>query len=268
MVIWEADFYKGPQVDENGKVIWELLICDRHTQEIIYEAQCPQNQANSEWLVAQIKQAAAGVLPEQLWIFRPQSVSLLQVAAQKLGFVVKATPRTPAIKQALQQRSRSIELELPPPLPLPEELWGVEWRLGSIQAGDLVDLFSELPIPIKVMPEYLNPLNMGIASSLPVPGVVIYGGKQSLNLARFLEMSDPVSLKYLPTEVGKSGGFVLSSGLIDRWIIATFEDPQAAQAADVYEKNKLACQGLHFLIIQPDDSGMTHSAIWLLQEDC
>ena len=117
------------------------------------------------------------------------------------------------------------------------------------------------------MPESLLPLNLGIASTTPIPGVVIYGGRNSLQLARWLEQEKPVFLNYIPTEVGQSGGLILETGLVDRWIVATFEDREVAQAAQNYEQRKQASQGLHFLLVQPDDSGMTYTGFWLLQEE-
>jgi len=263
MDVWEADFYKGPLIAENGQILWELLICDR-SGAVIHEAVCPQKQANSDWLVTEINQAGQGRLPDQIWVFRPQSVSLLTAAAKKLGVVVKATRHTPGVKKALSDRSRSFKLELPPPLPLPEDLWGDEWRFASIPAGDLVDLFSDRPIPILEMPEFLFPFNLGLASNLPIPGIVIYGGKKSMTLARWLAEVEPAFIQYLPTEVGSSGGLVLESGLVERWIVATFEDTQVAEAAQSYELRKQSSLGLHFLLVQPDDSGMTYSGFWLL----
>ncbi|HEY9750428.1 MAG TPA: Tab2 family RNA-binding protein, partial [Allocoleopsis sp.] len=51
----------------------------------------------------------------------------------------------------------------------------------------------------------------------------------------------------------------------DRWVLATFEDAEVRAAAQAYEQRKQAAQGLHFLLVQPDDSGMTYSGFWLLQ---
>ncbi len=74
-------------------------------------------------------------------------------------------------------------------------------------------------------------------------------------------------MNYIPTEVGKSGGLILESGLVDRWVFLTFEDTDMANSAKRYEQQKESSQGLHFLLIQPDDSGMTQTAIWLLKEE-
>ena len=273
MKIWQVDFYKRPLTDEQGQTLWELLVCspDRH---FIYDARCPQSQANSDWLATRLQEAAAGTLPDVIQVFRPQTLGLLTAAAQKLGTQVEATRRTDALKKELQARAQysgtgevyePIRLEKPPPQALPENLWGQEWRFGTIPAGDIIDVWSDRPVPILDLPESLFPIQLGIASTVRVPGVVIYGGRNSMQLASWLAEAKPVSLNYMPTEVGQSGGLVLESGLVDRWIVATFADSEVAKAAQSYEQQKRMSRGLHFLLVQPDDSGATYSGFWLLQ---
>jgi RNA-binding protein Tab2/Atab2 len=125
-------------------------------------------------------------------------------------------------------------------------------------------VFSDRPIPILQMPEYLLPINLGLASTIPVPGVIIYGGRQSMRLARWLQQAHPVALNYI---AGAPDGLVLEAGLVDRWIVATFEDKQVTAAAKAYEQRKQQSRGLHFLLVQPDDSGMTYTGFWLLGEE-
>ncbi|MHC5721400.1 MAG: Tab2 family RNA-binding protein, partial [Nostoc sp.] len=38
-------------------------------------------------------------------------------------------------------------------------------------------------------------------------------------------------------------------------------------AAQAFEQLKQQSRGLHFLLVQPDDSGMTYSGFWLLRAD-
>lgn len=52
----------------------------------------------------------------------------------------------------------------------------------------------------------------------------------------------------------------------DRWVMATFEDSEMAAAAQTYQQRKQLIKGLNFLLVQPDDSGMTYSGFWLLQD--
>ncbi|HLO86335.1 MAG TPA: Tab2/Atab2 family RNA-binding protein [Nostocaceae cyanobacterium] len=262
-LIWQADFYRRPQQNQDKQVLWELLICDA-TRSFEYAASCLQSQANSTWVTEQIQLAAKGNLPDVIQVFRPQSLSLIAVAGKNLGIKVEATRRTSALKQWLIAKQYSTVIDKPPPAPLPENLWGEEWRFASIPAGDLMDLFSDRPIPVLHIPDFLQPINLGLASTVPVPGVVIYGGRQSMRLARWLQETDPVSLSFV---AGAPDGLVLEAGLADRWILATFEDAEVAAAAKIYEQRKELTKGLHFLLVQPDDSGMTYSGFWLLQAE-
>ncbi|MCC3588671.1 MULTISPECIES: Tab2/Atab2 family RNA-binding protein [unclassified Microcoleus] len=274
MRIWQADFYRRPLRDETGKPLWELLICDS-AQTFQFSALCRQSEANSNWLAAQFQQVQTQKLPDTIQVFRPQSLSLIEAAGKVLGVKVEATRRTAALKTLLQQRDReysslpnytneayrAIDLETPPPIPLPENLWGDTWRFASLPAGDILEAIQGRPIPILEMPEFLLPLNLGLASTVPVPGVVIDGGRQSMRLARWLQEAKPFALNYI---AGAPDGLILEAGLADRWVVATFEDSEVKAAAETYQQRKQSSKGLHFLLVQPDDSGMTYTGFWLL----
>jgi hypothetical protein len=279
MLFWEADFYRRPLQDDMGNLLWELLVCNPAST-LRYDAFCPQFQVSTGWLVGQLQQLvnATGSPPEAIRVFRPQAFNLLEIAGQKLSLRVEPTRNTPTLKRWLEERSRAyitqpnytrqsyqpVELEKPPPLPLPENLWGEQWRFAALPAGELAEAFSDRMIPILDLPEVLLPLNLGLASTIPIPGIVINGGRKSMQLARWLQQSHPVSLNYMS---GAPDGMILEAGLVDRWIVATFDDAEVATAAKNYEHRKQQSKGLHFLLVQPDDSGMTYSGFWLLQSE-
>lgn len=277
MRVIQADFYRRPLKNEIGQPLWELLLSDE-TGDFRFSALCPQSQATANWLSDRLQEAFKSVHPDIIQVFRPQSLSLLESAAKKINTPVEGSRKTPALKQWLQERAREyplspnytgepyepLALDKPPPLPLPENLWGDVWRFAALPAGELVEAFRDRPIPILEMPESLLPLNLGIPSTIPVPGVAIDGGRQAMRLARSLADMPPVALSYIP---GAPDGLILDAGLVDRWIVATFEDAEVAAAAKVYEQRKILSKGLHFLLIQPDDSGMTYSGFWLLRDE-
>lgn len=153
-------------------------------------------------------------------------------------------------------------MEKLPPIPLPEALWGDRWRFAALSANDVELAFTDRPIPILHLPASLLPSHLQLPDSLPIPGVVIDGGRQSMPLARWLQAAQPVSLNHVSAELD---GLILEAGPADRWIVATFTDPEVRAAAKVYEQRKQASHGLHFLLVQPDDSGMTLSGFWLLR---
>ncbi|KAM3095398.1 Tab2 family RNA-binding protein [Phormidesmis sp. 146-35] len=148
-----------------------------------------------------------------------------------------------------------------PPQPLPDNLWGDRWRFASLPAADLEDAFRDRLIPILEMPTEWLPIALGVASITLIPGVVIDGGRRSLAIARWLQTAQPVSLNHI---AGAPDGLILEAGAVDRWIVATFEDSEVRSAAQLYQQRKQTSQGLHFLLIQPDDSGMTYTGFWLL----
>ena len=276
MNIWQADFYYLPSLPGQDKE-WELTICvdsipNPRQNGSIHTARCSTQNANASWLQQQISDAAKGNLPDRIKVFRPQALGLLTAAATNLGIEVEATRNTDVLKQLLVQKYQNnlnynpLALDKPPPQALPEDLWGDEWQIANIAAGQIVDLFSDRPIPICRIPTEFQPINMGIPSSVFIPGVVVYGGRTSMQLAGWIDKQIPAFINYIPTEVGKSGGFILETGLVDRWIFNTFESEKAAQIAKDYEQKKQASKGLHFLLIQPDDSGMTTTAFWLLRQ--
>ena len=275
MKIWQSDLWRfsSSTKDRNR---WLLLICDRDGA-VIHEAQCPQNEVNAQWLTTQLQQAIQPQIPDKIQVFRPQIVGLFTIATQRLNIPLETTRRTPTIKEKLRQYTQTnlsvissrnyLSLDRPPPQNLPENIWGENWSIVSISAGEIVDFIADRPIPFKDLPESLLATNTQLDPITKLPGIVIYGGKKSLILARWLAKEKPVALNYIPTEIGKSGGLVLESGLVDRWIFATFESEAVATAAKAYEQNKEFSQGLHFLLIQPDDSGMTYTGFWLLKDE-
>lgn len=260
MRVWQADIYQRQETAKN----WSLLICDSQGT-IIHQASC--SQVTTNWLMSQVEIASKIAFPHLIQVFRPQSLQFFTPVVQQLGIELEATRRTPALKAHLRENQINIDLDKPPPQALPAHLWGEKWQFVSFPAADLLEFFQERPLPIMKIESELLPLNLGIASTVSIPGIVIYGGKQSMYLARWLEAENPVSINYISQESGKSGGLVLESALVNRWILATFEDVEVAQAAERYERRKQDSKGLHFLVVQPDDSGMTYTGFWLLKTE-
>jgi len=277
MTIWELDFYRRPLQDADGNPLWELVICDRSPANP-FIAYCPQSQVSADWLQNQLHQRAAETagLPTEIWVFRPQSLNLLETAAQSLDIRIIPTRRTPSLKSVLQAQARRyptqpgytgqsdqlVQVEKLPPVPIPEEFQGMELGFTHLPAAELVEAFSDRPIPVLDLPADLLPLHLGLASSVAIAGVVLTPGKQSRRLATWLQEIRPVSLHY---RAGDPDGLILEAGLCDRWIITTVADPQATQAGHRFEQLKHLAKGLHFLLVQPDHSGMTYSGFWLLQ---
>jgi hypothetical protein len=90
-------------------------------------------------------------------------------------------------------------------------------------------------------------------------------------LAQWLQAQSPLCLTCV---VSEPSGLVLTTATQasqsnyqsnSRWVLATFDDPEVKQAATTYQQRQQTSQGLHFLLVQPDDSGMTYTGFWLLK---
>ncbi|MEM8641706.1 MAG: Tab2 family RNA-binding protein [Cyanobacteria bacterium P01_G01_bin.54] len=259
---WQGDLHHHPELPQT----WYLLVCTAQGQ-IVQEAIAPQAEVNAAWLAAQVAELPPP-WPQTIQIFRPQTLGLWQTALQTLPLTVEPTRHTAALKLHLSQRWSAgvIQIPNPPPQPLPDGLWGKDWQLGSLVAEE-IEIWRDRPIPICEIPERNHPLRLGLSSEQRLPGVVINGDRRAMQLARWLQDVRPVSMTYIPTEVGRSGGLVLAAGLDERWILATFEDAEMATAAAQYQSHCQAVGGLHFLLVQPDSSGMTYSGFWLLRAE-
>ena len=272
--IWQADLSRRPLTDQSGGLLWSLLLCsaDGSWQ---FSAQAPQTEISGQWVNLKLALALAD-RPEveaaslTLHVFRPQSFSLIAAGAEPLGIQVEPTRHTPTLKavlQALKESSRQpdwdpLTLEEMPPQPLPERLRGDRWRFAALPAGEVERSFEARPIPIVDLPAARSPLKLGIKSTQLIPGLIIEGGRTSMQLARWLLSIRPYALSYV---AGAPDGVILQAGLAERWVMATFEDTEVAEAGRLFQQRRLEARGLHFLLIQPDDSGITYSGIWLLQ---
>ncbi|MEB3210415.1 MAG: Tab2/Atab2 family RNA-binding protein [Leptolyngbyaceae bacterium] len=276
MLIWQVDVYRRPLTDEFGNSLWEFVACTPDKSFAAY-AFCPQADVNSRWVTQQIQDLAEqSQKPEEIHVFRPQSFSMIEAACAELNISVIPTRHTPALKDYLRDRLSfyqslpnytdetydPVAIDTPPPLPIDEALWGDRWRFGALAARDIPLFLNDHPIPIREVPEDWMPEELGLASDVKIPGVVIDGGRASMRLARWLQEIRPVALTYIP---GAPDGLILDAGLSDRWILATFDDPTMQQAAQTYTTRLQHSAGLHFLLIQPDDSGMTYTGFWLLR---
>jgi hypothetical protein len=278
MVTWQADLHRPPLTNEQGEPLWEILLCDLAFK-FSYGAMVPQAQVNGDWVAEQLKTAIqrAGETPDTLQVFRPQALSLLKLGGEKLGIQVVPCRQTPTLQRWLLQRAQwypslknhtgagydPLHLDQPPPQPLPEALWGEQWRFAAMKAGDFEQTLPYEPIPFRHLPPELMPLHLGLPSPNPLPGIVIDAGRQSMALCRWLQSVIPAWLTYIP---GDPDGLILSAGLVDRWVITTFSDPEVAEAGRLFEQRKRQSGGLHFLLVRPDDSGMTNTGLWLLRQ--
>jgi hypothetical protein len=278
MTLWQADLHRPPLASPSGEPLWELLLCSEDFA-FTYGTTAPQSKVNKAWAAEQIATAVqkAGITPDRIQVFRPQVLSLLTAACEPLGIAVEPSRRTATLHQWLRQRAKwyptqphaipipynPLAIEAPPPVPLPDNLWGDQWGFTALAAYDFEQIFPHEPIPLGQLPPDLLPSHLGLASTTPIPGVVIDGGRQAMALAQWVQASAPAWVSFVR---GEPDGLLLEAGLCDRWVLTTFSDPEVAAAGQRFEQRKAESQGLHFLLVRPDASGMTTTGLWLLRQ--
>jgi RNA-binding protein Tab2/Atab2 len=150
---------------------------------------------------------------------------------------------------------------LPVPQPMPENLWGDRWQFVRLTAEDLEFRLLLRPIPLRHVSPLALPSQQALAPSALIPGVAIEAGRQSKPLAQWIAAQQPVRLEAVNRELG---ALMLDTDE-HRWIMATYQDEAVKEASETFEALKPKSKGIHFLLIQPDDSGMTYSGLWILQ---
>jgi hypothetical protein len=150
-----------------------------------------------------------------------------------------------------------------PPQPLPENLWGDRWQFVGLPAQELELYLLERPIPIRKVAELALPSQQQLATTLPIPGVAIEAGRQSMRLARWVETQQPQTLEAVNRELGAL--IMTAKQNAAQWILATYQDEDVRLAAQIFEERKTQSCGIHFLLIQPDNTEVTYSGLWILR---
>ncbi|MGB8698197.1 MAG: Tab2/Atab2 family RNA-binding protein [Thermosynechococcaceae cyanobacterium] len=279
--IWEIDFYSRPILDEKGKKLWEVLVCNAE-RTFEFTQFCAGSEANARWLQTALETAMTqwrsqlgipeSVRPEKMRFFRRPMTAIITRACQSLDIPAQPSQRTFALVQWLQERMQTVYREhpgyqaqlVPPaqlepalPLPLPDALVGDGWSFVSLNFEALADM-QEWDITFRdVIPLNLLPLQPDTV----VPGLVIFS-QRAMPLAGWMSGLEIASLCFEPQPIPR---LLLETGLSDRWIVAPMTKPALQKEAAAFESAKRAAQQVHFLAIQSDPKDETFAGFWLLQ---
>lgn len=276
MTIWQVDFDRRPLKNTEDYPLWELTVYDPQTQMACHRL-CPEPNVSPDWLIAELKElfTLMGPPPTQFQVFRPRSLTFMTDVGKTLNIAVEATRQTPGLKRVLQVRTQAyaqlpeftgqsydpLAIEPLPPQPMPEHLWGDQWQFVTLAASELESVLLQRPIPLRTVPEMLLPSQLGLAADTRIPGVLINGGRRSMQLAQWLHKQQPAAIQAMRAELS---GLIMAAGLNERYVLVTYDDANIVSAAQGFEQGKQGSQGLHFLLVQPDDSGVTYTGLWLL----
>jgi RNA-binding protein Tab2/Atab2 len=279
--IWEIDFYSRPILDEQGKKLWEVLICNAE-RTFEFARYCAGSEANARWLQEALGEAIAlwqsqfklsdSAKPEKIRFFRRPMTAILTRACEGMGIPAQPSRRAYAIVQWLQARSQSVYPEHPgyqplmapppkfepaPPLPLPEALVGDGWSFVSLKFADLAEM-NEWDITFRdgIPLELLN-----LSPDAIVPGLVIFS-KRAAPLAGWMSGLEVAAIFY---EAEPAPRLLLETGLNDRWIVAPLRKADLQKEATDFEQAKQDAQQVHFLAVQSGAKATSFEGFWLLQ---
>ncbi len=282
--VWEIDFYSRPILGDNGKKLWELLVCEsplttqRSPDSLFrYAKSCPSNTVNSVWLREALEEAIskAPTPPTRIRFFRRQMNNMISKACKELGFDANLSRRTVALYNWLDHRmsqvypqdpnyeesaarSPSVQYQPQTPQRLPDALLGQKWAFVTLEAG----AFAEMPDwDIDFGEAY--PLDLlDLDPETPIPGTIIFSSRAT-PLAGWMSGLELGFLKYNP---GPPSQVLLETGGSDSWILANLNTPQLRAEAEGFEKTKQNAKGAHFLAVQSDPNSEAFAGFWLLQE--
>jgi RNA-binding protein Tab2/Atab2 len=278
--IWEIDFYSRPILDEQGKKLWEILVCNG-SRTFEFARFCAGSQANARWLQDTLSEAItawqerfdleASAKPEKIRFFRRPMTAIITRACEALSIPSIQSRRAFALVQWLQERTQAVypkhpgyqPLMAPPPAfeplapqQLPDALKGEGWSFVSLSLESLQDL-GEWDVTFRegISLELLN-LDPGTI----VPGLVIFS-QRAVPLAGWMSGLELAAVD-VETEPPR---LLLETGLSERWILAPLNNPKRQQEAADFKAAKLAAQNLHFLAVQSGPQVESFAGFWLLQ---
>jgi hypothetical protein len=277
--VWELDFCSRPILDERGKKVWEMLVCDSRGS-FSHSQYFPNNKINSTELKSALQQVlqSRNERPEKILFFRNQMQTIITRAVTDLEIEPVPSRRCYALMNLLEDRLENVykkdpnysekastlfTLNMGAPEDLPDALRGEAWSfvqlpLGALR-GELEEVTKGNAFGCVLDVESLG---LEVNDETLIPGVAIYSRRANplaawtngLELAAVVADTDRASL-------------VLETGVNDRWKYGAYRRTQeTTEEAYAWEQAKQAVGGLHFLTVMTDDEADDVAGLWLLYD--
>ena len=285
--VWELDFYSRPVLDENGKKLWEVLICEspnsieRSPDSLFkYARYCSNKSVNSLWLKEAIEQAIAEAktAPKKIRFFRRQMNNMIVKACEDAGVTPLPSRRTYALKSWIEERNRDVypqeegfdlktanaaSVKYPPlnAIPLPDAVKGDrgdKWIFVSLAAAD----FNEMKDWDIAFEESFALSLLDIKPDTAIPGLIIYSPRAT-PLAAWMS---GLEMGYLQLEKSVRPQLRLETGLSDSWTLINLTNKEIVKQAEDFDRAKQRANGVHFLAVQSSPDSESFAGFWLLKE--
>lgn len=281
---WQLDFCSRPMLDERGKKVWELLVCDETgaVQHAEYFANNKVNSANLKSALQRVAdEANGGVMPTKVRFFRTQMNTIISRALKDLGIKPVPSRRCAELISWLDERYDTVYSVHPgfqanaPPLmapeqgpleDLPQELAGSQWAFVELELGELIEesksvrggsLFGDT-IDVEAVADEL-----GLDMNASVPGVVALS-RRAAAVAAWTCGLEVVALQADDSRAT----LVMEAGVSTRYRYATWprNDAAADKEARDWADAKAEVGGLHFLALQADVDDEDVLGFWALRD--
>lgn len=283
--VWQLDFSSRPIVDERGKKVWEMLLCDEAGR-----VRVSQFFANNQVSSGSLRNALSGAIdeafeagiasPRKIRFFRGQMTTIISRACNEIGIEVEASRRCEALLDWMDERfettykkhegfdeqsyisscqlNASTALRSGVPGVLPDALIAEQWlfvqlplselleEAKGVQRGEVFGNVSQL--------SNINKIGFG------VPGLCVYSRRSSA-LSAYMSSYDVHSVYPDCNRLT----LVLGSGLNDLYRFGALEESDVPEA-EAWEAAKQRASGVHFLAIAPNQESDQIDGFWLLQE--
>lgn len=286
-VVWELDFYSRPVLDENGKKLWEVLICEspndiaKSPDSLFkYSQYCSSKTVNSLFLKEAIEKAIAeaDVSPKKIRFFRRQMNNMVVKACEDMGIKPVPSRRTYALNKWLDERVQEVypqeegydletantpSVQYPPlnAISLPDAVKGDQgdkWLFVSLPATD----FNEMKDWDIAFEESFSLSLLDVSDDTSIPGLIIYSPRAK-PLAAWMS---GLEMGYLNLDLNPLPQLRLETGLSDSWTLVNLTNKETIKQAEDFEKAKLKASGVHFVAVQTSIDSEVFAGFWLLKE--
>ncbi|XP_042439524.1 protein TAB2 homolog, chloroplastic-like [Zingiber officinale] len=275
---WELDFCSRPILDDRGKKLWELVVCDS-TLSLQFTRFFPNNVINSVTLkdaIASISDKLGVPLPERIRFFRSQMQTIITRACNELGIKPIPSKRCLSLILWLEERYETVytrhpgfqqgskpllTLDNPFPMELPDNLFGEKWAFVQLPFSAVVEEMSSFETRYAFGGSLdFELLGFEIDDNTLVPGLAV-ASSRAKPLAAWMNGLEICSVE---ADISRAC-LILSVGVSTRYTYATYpKNASTTKEAEAWEAAKKACGGLHFLAIQEELDSEDCVGFWLL----
>ena len=277
---WELDFCSRPILDDRGKKLWELLVCDsdRSFEHSVY---LPNNRINSVVLkrcLEDIIQSRDGAKPRRVLYFRTQLQTIITRALSELDIKAVQSKRCYAVMDWLDERLEtvySVDPKYDPtatpgfvfqegiPKDLSDGLRGEKWLFVQMDWASLKDEMADVANG-KAFGALFDPAdqNLDVTDDTLIPGVAIFS-RRAVPLAGW---TGSLELSSISPDTNRAC-LILGTDVSTKWIYGAFDKTEQNIAeAQAWEKAKEGVNGLHFLAVQDNPDAEVCAGLWLLRD--